>query len=105
MVNEGTIIALGVGYCGFSVLAALRVIRRADASLCMAACFGCIAILRLIEGDVSAASFDSGIVLFCLYEWWRHRKDDDDNWRGKKFKAWAKSKIPRPVARVLHVPA
>lgn len=79
------------------------IVRRADAALIIAVC-SVLCLLYDVPHQPFYAPLDVYWAQYFGRYWWRHRNDDDD-WRGKRFKAWLRSKLPRPVVRVLRVPA
>lgn len=92
---------------GAYFLGMFHVVRMADAtrfaSLCsLSVDFPVFAFLVHDHVDAMLALANSAIYGLA---WWWHRNDDDDDHRGKRLRAWTKSKLPKPATRTVRSPA
>lgn len=85
-----------------------RIVRRRDVVLFFGVIFAIVD--PLVYTFVFGRPFHESIVnvaigAFYLWRWWKHRNDDDDDERGQRIARWVKSKLPKPDARPVRVPA
>lgn len=95
-----TVLLLSVLFTLFAAVE-LHVARRADFFAVGSAVFAALAVLNFAYSKPGYASVQLGVAALYFAGWWLCRNDDNDNHRGKRWKAWAKSKLPKPVARTV----
>ena len=99
----GMIATLAVVVVALTAGVALNVVRKADYHASLAGIWAFLSASNFATGDVTFGVIDGGLAAWDAWRWWKHR-DDDDNHRGRRLKTWAKSKLPKPAARVVRNP-
>ena len=101
--STGTTVAFAAVIVTLCVNAGFGIVRWADYYAAAAGMFALPAAGQFAAGNVADSIVGVGMAAWYVWLWWKHRHDDD-NRRGKRLKAWVRSKLPKPATRTVRNP-